>query len=156
MMAQWNTTFHGVPQEAQHSHAVWNREVYEHLTRRQQQDFIMPPSIRLHRHPHCPNSCKIFCQTSSVLTCRNCTVCQCSWYWLLITPATIWSPIYPNLWVFSRIHIFHLYMAQTSVSTTVVYYLQSKLSTHQSANTKVHCTQNEKTEIIQLCQYWYP
>ena len=30
----------------------------------------------LDRHPHCPTSCKIFCQTSSVLTCRNCTVCQ--------------------------------------------------------------------------------
>jgi len=25
------------------------------------------------------NSCKIFCQTSSVLTCRKCTVCQSSW-----------------------------------------------------------------------------
>ena len=41
-----------------------------------QQDFILPPNIRLHRHPQCPNSCIIFCQTSSVLACRNCTVCQ--------------------------------------------------------------------------------
>ena len=41
-----------------------------------QQDFKMPPNIRLYRHPHCPNSCKILFQTSSVLTCRNCTVCE--------------------------------------------------------------------------------
>ena len=72
--------------------------------RRPQQDFILPPNIRLHRHPHWPNSCKIFCQTSSVLTCRNCTVCQCSWcsmegISLLITPATILSPFYPDLWM---------------------------------------------------------
>ena len=65
---------------------------------------ILPPNMRLHRHPHCPNSCKFFCQTSSVLTCRNCTVCQCSWCCmqdisLLITPTTIWSPVYPNLWM---------------------------------------------------------
>jgi len=71
----------------------------------QQQDFILPPNIRLHRHPHCPNSWKSFYQTYSVLTCRNCTVCQtCSWCCmegisLLITPATIWSPIYPDLWM---------------------------------------------------------
>jgi len=67
-----------------------------------QQDFILSHNIRLHRHPHCPNSCKIFCQTSSVLACTNCTVCQCSWCCmegisLLIAPATIWSPNYPDL-----------------------------------------------------------
>ena len=27
--------------------------------RRPHQDFIMPPNIRLHRHPHSPNCCKI-------------------------------------------------------------------------------------------------
>jgi len=47
-------------------------------------------------------------------------------------------------------------MAHTSVSTTVVYGLQSKLPTHQSANITVHCTQNETTVTIQLCQYQYP
>jgi len=72
--------------------------------RRPQQDFTQPPTIRLHRHPHWPNSCKIFCQNSSVLTCINCTVCQCSWCCvegisLLITPATILSPFYPDLWM---------------------------------------------------------
>jgi len=30
-MAQCNTTFHCVPQGAQHSHAVWNGQVYERL-----------------------------------------------------------------------------------------------------------------------------
>ena len=47
-------------------------------------------------------------------------------------------------------------MAHTAVSTAVVYCLLSKLPTHQSANITVHCTQNEKTVTIQLCQYWYP
>jgi hypothetical protein len=69
-----------------------------------QHDFIMPPNIRLHRYPHCSNSCKVFWHTSPVLTCRKCTVCQCSWCCmqgisLLVTPATMWSPIYPNLWM---------------------------------------------------------
>ena len=71
--------------------------------RQPQQDFIMPPNIRLHRHQHCPNTYKIFCLTSSVLNHRNCTVCQTMFMMqgisLLITPATIWSPIYPNLWM---------------------------------------------------------
>ncbi len=72
--------------------------------RRPQQDFIMQLNVRLHRHLHCPNSCKIFHQTSSVLTCKNCAECQCSLCCmygtsLLITPATIWSLIYPNLWM---------------------------------------------------------
>jgi hypothetical protein len=66
------------------------------------QDFIMPPNIGFQRHPHCPNCCKIFCLSSSVPTCRDCTVCQSSWCCmqaisLLVTPATIWSPVYPNL-----------------------------------------------------------
>jgi len=92
----WCSTGSTMPYETEKFINIWPR--------RQQQDFIMPPNIRLHRHPHCPNSCKIFCQTSSVLTCRNCKVCQCSWCCmqgisLLITPATIWSPIYPNLWM---------------------------------------------------------
>ena len=47
-------------------------------------------------------------------------------------------------------------MAHPAVSTTVVYCLQSQLPTHQSANITVHCTQNEKTVTIQLCQYRYP
>ena len=47
-------------------------------------------------------------------------------------------------------------MAHTAVSTKVVYSLQSKLPTPQSASITVHCTQNEKTVIIQLCQYRYP
>ncbi len=60
----------------------------------------------------------------------------------------------------SRIYIFHLYMAHTSVSTTVVYYLQSKLPTHQSANITVHCTQNEKTNhstvsvLVSIIKQW--
>ena len=44
-------------------------------------------------------------------------------------------------------------MAHTSVSTTDVHCLQSKLPTHQSANITVHCTQNKNTVTIQLCQY---
>jgi hypothetical protein len=47
-------------------------------------------------------------------------------------------------------------MAHNAVSSTVVYCLLSKLPTHQSANMTVHCTQNEKTATIELCQYWYP
>jgi len=47
-------------------------------------------------------------------------------------------------------------MAHTSVFTTVVYCLQSKLPTHQSAKITVHSTRNEKTVTIQLCQYGYP
>jgi len=42
------------------------------------------------------------------------------------------------------------------ISTTVVYCLQSKIPTPQSANVTGHCTQNEKTVTIQLCQYRYP
>ena len=86
------------------THVLCEMEKFANIwLRRPQQDFIMPPNIRLDRHPHTPHCCKIFCQTSSVLTCRNHTVCQCSWCCmqnisLLITPATIWSPVYPNLW----------------------------------------------------------
>jgi len=47
-------------------------------------------------------------------------------------------------------------MAHTSVSTTAVYCLQSKLPTPQSVNVTAHCSQNEKTVTIQLCQYQYP
>ena len=47
-------------------------------------------------------------------------------------------------------------MAHTSVFTTVVYCLQSKLPAHQFANITVQSTQNEKTVTIQLCQYQYP
>jgi len=56
----------------------------------------------------------------------------------------------------SRIYIFHLYMAHTSVSTTVVYCLQLKLPTHQSANITVHCTQNKNNSTIHSCHYQYP
>jgi len=248
--------------------------------RKTQQDFKMPPNIELHRHPHCPNSCKIFCQTSSVLTCRNCTVFQIiypnlwkclvrsSGLFIFLTQTIIWSysvAVHSQLYlawiqdkslhtyththththillsniltVFfsssaiqpadrsvqvlvlqmtcqthfgsklaaslsaatyssssrfsctmfwsasvtkdcqqsrssfellwkewspystasssSRTYIFYLYMAHTAVSPTVVYCLQSKLPTHQSANITLHCTQNEKTVTIQLCQYQY-
>jgi len=44
--------------------------------RRPQQDFILSPNIRLHRHPHWPSTCRIFCPMPSLLTCRNCTVCH--------------------------------------------------------------------------------
>jgi len=44
----------------------------------------------------------------------------------------------------------------THTHTTAVCCLQSKLPTPQSANITAHCTQNEKTVTIQLCQYWYP
>ena len=87
------------------THMLCETEKFMNIWPRQpQQDFIIPPNIRLHRHPQWPNSCKIFCQTSSVLTCRNCTVCQCSrccteGISLLINSATIWSPISPNLWM---------------------------------------------------------
>ena len=47
-------------------------------------------------------------------------------------------------------------MPHTAVSTTVVCCLQSKLPNHQSAIITVHCTQNDKTVTIQLCQYWHP
>ena len=73
--------------------------------RRPQQDLILPPNIRLHRHPHCPNSWKIFCQTSSVLTCRNCTVCQTKFMMLyaghFITDNTCNNliTIHLNLWM---------------------------------------------------------
>ena len=102
MMAQWNTTFHGVPWGAQHSMLCEMEKLTIIWPRQPQQDFIMPPNIWTHWRPQSPNFCKIFCQTSAVLTCRKCTVCQCSWWCmqgisLLITPATIWSPIYPNL-----------------------------------------------------------
>ena len=71
---------------------------------------------------------------------------------------SVWKKLSPYSTALSSssIYIFHQYMAQTSVSTTVVYCLQSKLLTHQSANITVHCTQNEKTVTIQLCQYQYP
>jgi hypothetical protein len=46
-------------------------------------------------------------------------------------------------------------MAHTSVFTPVVYCLQSKLPTHQSANITVHSTQNDRTVTIQPCQYQY-
>jgi len=73
--------------------------------RRPQQDLIMPPNIRLHRHPHWPNTCKIFSQTSSVLTCRNCIVCQtvfmmlCAGHFVTDNICKSLSPIYPNLWM---------------------------------------------------------
>ena len=65
----------------------------------------MPPNIRLHRHAHCYNSCKIFSQTSSVLTCRNCIVCQtvfmmlCAGHFVTDNICKSLSPIYPNLWM---------------------------------------------------------
>jgi hypothetical protein len=104
MMAQWNTmVFHHTEHN---THMLYETEKFTNTWPRwPQQDFIMPTNIRLHRHPHCPNSCKIFCQIPSVLTCRNCTVCQTrSWCCmqaisLLITPATILSLIYLNLWM---------------------------------------------------------
>jgi hypothetical protein len=71
MMAQWNTTFHGTPQGAQHPHAAYNREVYEHPTETTTARLHNATTTTLHFHPHCPNFCRIFCQTSSVLTCRN-------------------------------------------------------------------------------------
>jgi len=87
------------------THMLCEMEKFTNMwPRRPQQDFIMPPNIRLHRHPHCPNSCKIFCP-SSLFTCRNCTVCQTTFmmlyagHFITITPATIWSPIYLNLWL---------------------------------------------------------
>ena len=52
---------------------------------------------------------------------------------------------------YSSIYIFHLYMAHASVSTNVVYCLQSKFPNNQSVNITVHCTKNEKTVTIQLC-----
>jgi len=54
------------------THVLCEMEKFTNIWRRRpQQDFIMLPNIRLHRHTHCPNSCKIFCQTSSVLTCTK-------------------------------------------------------------------------------------
>ena len=59
------------------THMLCETEKFTNIWLRQpQQDFIMSPNIRIHRHPNCPNSCKIFCQTSSVLICRNCKVYQ--------------------------------------------------------------------------------
>ena len=105
-MAQCNTTF--VFRREHNAHMPCETDKFTNVwPRRRQQGFILPPNIRLHRHPHWPNSCKIFCQTSSVLTCRNCTVCHTVFTMLfalhcialLITPAMIWSPVYPNLWM---------------------------------------------------------
>ena len=74
------------------THMLCEMEIFTNIwPRLPQQDLIMPPIIRLHRHPQSHNFCKIFYQTSSVMTCRN----HISF---LITPATIWSPVYPNLW----------------------------------------------------------
>jgi len=98
MMAQCNTTF--VFHREHNAHMPCETEKFTNVwPRRPQQGFILPPYIRLHKHPHCPKSCKIVCQTPSVLTCRNCTVCHtvCMMLYalhctaLLITPATIIS-----------------------------------------------------------------
>ena len=142
MMAQWNTTFHGVPQGAQHSccvkwQSLWTSERDNHS--RTSKCHLILGSTDTHTAPTLAK----FSVKTSVLNCRNCTVCQCSWCCmqgisLLVTPATIWSPIYPNLWMSSRIYIFQLYMAHTSVPPTVVYCLQSKLPTHQSVNISIH------------------
>ena len=75
------------------------------------------------------------------------------------SPSLVWvnvESLYSTASSSSRIYIFYLHMAHTLVSTTVVYCLQSKLPTHQSANIRVHCTPNERTVAIQLCQYRYP
>ena len=58
-----------------------------------------------------------------------------------------WSP-YSTASSSSRIHIFHLYMAHTSISTTVVYCLQSHSPACQYHST---LSQNEKNVGIQLC-----
>jgi len=88
------------------THMLCEMEKFTNIwPRRPQQDFIMPPNIRLHRYPQWPNSCKVFCQTSSVLTYRNCTVCQTMFMMLyaghFITDnfCNNLSPIYPNLWM---------------------------------------------------------
>jgi len=116
------------------THMLCEMEKFTNIwPRRPQQGFIMPPNIRLHRHPHCPNSCKIFCQTTSVLTCRTAKYArQCSWCCiegisLLITSATIWSPIYPNLWMClvsdSGLFIFLTQILIWSYSVAVLYQL---------------------------------
>ena len=72
--------------------------------RRPQQDFILPPNMRLRRHPHCPNSCTFsvkllrFSLAQTAQYARQCSWCCMQGISLLITPATIWSPIYPDLW----------------------------------------------------------
>ena len=103
--------------------------------RRPQQGFILPTNIRLHRHPHCHNSCKIFCQTPSVLTCRNCTVCHTVFMMLYaghcITDNTCnnWSPIYLSLWMClvrdsnSGLFIFLIQILIWSYSVAVIFQL---------------------------------
>jgi hypothetical protein len=59
------------------AHVLCETEKFTNIwVRCPQRDFIIPPNIRLQRHPHCPNSCKIFCLSSSVPTYGDCTVCQ--------------------------------------------------------------------------------
>jgi len=50
----------------------------------------------------------------------------------------------------------HLALYTCTWHTLVLYCLQSKLPTHESANITVHCTRTEKTVTIQACQYRYP
>jgi hypothetical protein len=125
-----------------------------------QHDFIMPP-IRLHRHPHCPNSCEVFCQTSSVLTCTNGTLCQCCMQGisLLVTPATMWS-IYPNLWTClvrdSGLFIFLTHTLIWPYSVAVLSQLYSawiqdkELQTHTHTHTHTHfcpsCPTNDMSD----------
>jgi hypothetical protein len=63
------------------THMLCETEKFTNISlRRPQQDFIMTPKIRLHRHPHCPNSCKIsvkLLQFSLAETAQYTR--QCSW-----------------------------------------------------------------------------
>jgi len=93
-------------------------------------------------------SCNVF--WSACVT-KDCKQSQSS-FELMWEQSSPWSTASTS----STSYISHLYMAHTAVSTAVVYCLQSKLPTRQSPNITVHCTQNEKTVTIQLCQYWYP
>jgi hypothetical protein len=63
------------------------------------QNFIMPLNIG---HPHCLNSCTIFCQTSSHLQklhSMSMFMMLHAGHFIADNPATILSPIYPNLWM---------------------------------------------------------
>jgi len=105
-MAQWNTTFNFF-HRGHNAHMPCETEKFTYVwPRRPHQSFVLPPNIRIHKHPQCPNSCRIFCQTPSVLTFRNCTIYHTVFMMLyalhcialLITPATIISQCL--LWIF--------------------------------------------------------
>jgi len=131
-MKQLFTVFH----REHNTHMLCEMEKLTNIWPRQpQQDFIMPLNIRLHRHPHCPNFCKIFCHTSSVLTCRNCTVCH-TMFMMLYAGHFITDSSYHNS---LQVHILHASKCRhthTAPFMSTALHL-AKYSVHSSASTRL-------------------